>query len=145
VKLQVHHIVKRSSGGTDVPENGITFCEKCHEWTHKNEKNYLWVQEKFDSLDTEFYQPTSLLNTIIPAFTKWLYEEFDQAVSLTFGYENKDKRRQWNLLKEHWVDAFCSVSDESLIDRPTVYQFKQFRRHKRAKYTPTTRSWLLFE
>jgi hypothetical protein len=132
VKLQVHHIRKRSDGGTDVPSNGLTLCEKCHEWTHKNEKNYLWIQKKFGSLDNRFFQPTSLLNIIMPGFTKWLHEEFNQAVSLTFGYENKDKRRKWNLDKRHWIDAFCCVSEESLLVEPNVYQYKQFRRHNRA-------------
>jgi hypothetical protein len=132
VKLQVHHIVKRSSGGTDIPSNGLTLCEKCHEWTHANEKNYLWIQKKFDSLDNRFFQPTSLLNTIIPSFTKWLHKEFNQAVSLTFGYENKDKRRKWNLDKEHWIDAFCCASEEPFVCNSKVFQYKQFRRHKRA-------------
>jgi hypothetical protein len=133
VKLQVHHIIRRLSGGTDVPSNGLTLCEKCHFWTHKNEKNYKWIQKKFGSLDNKFFQPTSLLNTIIPAFTKWLYEEFNQAVSLTFGYENKDKRRLWNLDKEHWIDAFCCVSNEIFdLLNVTILHVKQFRRHCRA-------------
>ena len=132
VKLQVHHITSRHNGGTDIPSNGLTLCEKCHSWVHKNEKNYFWIQNKFGSLDNRFFQPTSLLNTIIPSFTKWLYSEFNQAVSLTFGYENKNKRRKWNLDKEHWIDAFCCVSDKPLIKEPEVFQYKQFRRHKRA-------------
>jgi len=132
VKLQVHHIVSRHDGGSDVPSNGLTLCEKCHSWTHKNEKNYLWTQKKFASLDNRFFQPASLLNIIMPSFTKWLHEEFNQAVSLTFGYENKDKCRLWNLDKEHWIDAFCCVSNAPLLAEPVVYQYKQFRRHKRA-------------
>jgi len=132
VKLQVHHIIKRSDRGTDIPSNGLTLCEKCHSWAHKNEKNYKWIQKKFSSLDNRFFQPTSLLNTIIPSFTKWLHMEFNQAVSLTFGYENKDKRRKWNLDKEHWIDAFCCISEEPPTNEPEVFQYKQFRRHKRA-------------
>ena len=132
LKLQVHHIIKRSNGGTDIPSNGLTLCEKCHSWTHKNEKNYLWIQKKFSNLNNEFFQSTSLLNSIIPAFTAWLHGEFNQAVSLTFGYENKDKRRKWNLDKEHWIDAFCCVSDKPLIEKSEIYKYKQFRRHKRS-------------
>jgi 5-methylcytosine-specific restriction endonuclease McrA len=31
----VHHIVYRSGGGSDIPENLINLCVKCHEEAHK--------------------------------------------------------------------------------------------------------------
>ena len=32
--LQVHHVVRRSQGGTDYPQNLITLCWKCHAAAH---------------------------------------------------------------------------------------------------------------
>lgn len=38
VKLEVHHIIRRADGGTDVPENVVTLCEDCHKAHHKGER-----------------------------------------------------------------------------------------------------------
>ena len=32
--LQVHHVIPRSQGGSDFPENLITLCSKCHGQAH---------------------------------------------------------------------------------------------------------------
>ena len=32
--LQIHHVVPRSQGGSDFPENLITLCSKCHGQAH---------------------------------------------------------------------------------------------------------------
>lgn len=32
--LQIHHVVPRSAGGSDFPENLITLCWKCHAVAH---------------------------------------------------------------------------------------------------------------
>lgn len=32
--LQIHHIVRRSQGGTDYPQNLITLCWRCHAVAH---------------------------------------------------------------------------------------------------------------
>jgi hypothetical protein len=33
--LQPHHIIYRSHGGKDTPENTITLCARCHDAVHK--------------------------------------------------------------------------------------------------------------
>ena len=132
VPLQVHHIVSRSDGGTDIPSNGLTLCTDCHTWTHVSKKNYLYIQKKFSSLDNEFYSSTSLLNIIMPSLLKWLKWQFKRKVRLTYGYKTKDKRRKWKLDKEHWIDAYCCVSKSSFVNIPEIFKYKQFRRHKRA-------------
>lgn len=32
--LQIHHVIPRSVGGSDFPENLITLCSKCHAAAH---------------------------------------------------------------------------------------------------------------
>lgn len=34
VAVDIHHIVKRSQGGSDEPENLIALCRKCHSKKH---------------------------------------------------------------------------------------------------------------
>ena len=39
--LQVHHIVPRAKGGSDNPDNLITWCKKCHDSYHLEHNNRL--------------------------------------------------------------------------------------------------------
>lgn len=32
--VHAHHVLPRSSGGKDVPENLLACCEGCHQWVH---------------------------------------------------------------------------------------------------------------
>ncbi|MEA1968036.1 MAG: RNA-guided endonuclease IscB [Thermodesulfobacteriota bacterium] len=131
-KMNVHHVVWRSDGGSDTPENLITLCEKCHEKVHNKPKINQKVVEKFKGLKKRFAQ-TTLLNSIMPKFYKWLEETFPE-ISKTYGYETKEKRREYDLPKAHWIDAYLvgtgDLKPSDLLLKP--FQFKQFRRHNRA-------------
>lgn len=48
----VHHIVFRSHGGADMPENLICLCREHHEMVHKDEK--VW-REKLMALNEKHY------------------------------------------------------------------------------------------
>lgn len=37
-QMHVHHVIWRTNGGSDLPENLITLCEKCHLKAHENQK-----------------------------------------------------------------------------------------------------------
>lgn len=32
--LHLHHVIRRSQGGPDTPENLVTLCAVCHDWVH---------------------------------------------------------------------------------------------------------------
>ena len=51
-QIQIHHIVFRSHGGKDTPENLIALCFRCHAQAHSNEKS--WRSWLFD-LQADIY------------------------------------------------------------------------------------------
>ena len=133
--LQVHHVIWGSKGGADTPENLLTLCVRCHKKVHKNAKTDSKVKELFKGVRKRQVH-TTLLNTIMPAFQKWLEKKFDK-VSITYGYKTKEKRRELGLAKEHFIDAYLvslkDADDGAEIDweNMDVYRYKQFRRHHR--------------
>ena len=131
--MNVHHVKWRTDGGSDVPENLICLCEKCHDKAHKNTRFDKKVKETFEGLKKR-YEHTTLLNSIMPKLYEWLKANF-QTVSKVYGYQTKDKRREFDLPKKHWIDAYLvSLGDIKPHDVSNYepFYFKQFRRHNRA-------------
>jgi hypothetical protein len=116
-RLHVHHIVFKSKGGTNSPDNLITLCETCHEnlHTHENaEQESLKLQKRRRENTTDATQ----VSTITAYLKKNLvFQE-------TFGYETKFKREILGLKKDHYVDAiFAGLSDGEVVKFPNiVYQ-----------------------
>lgn len=131
-KLNIHHVIWRKDGGSNTPENLITLCEKCHQKAHSNQKFNVKIVESFENIKKRFFS-TTILNSIMPYFYKWLEENFIE-VSMTYGYETKDKRREFDLPKAHWIDAYLiSIANSIPVDiKLNIFNFKQFRRHNRA-------------
>jgi hypothetical protein len=131
-KLNVHHVIWQKNGGSNTPENLITLCEKCHQKAHSNQKFNLKIAELFKNTKKRF-SSTTILNSIMPHFYKWLEGNFIK-VSKAYGYETKDKRREFNLSKTHWLDAYLiSIAESKPLDiNLSLFNFKQFRRHNRA-------------
>jgi hypothetical protein len=116
-RLHVHHIVFRSKGGTNSPDNLITLCQTCHENLHtceNEEQESLKLQKKHRTNTTDAVQVST-----ITAYLKknLIFEE-------TFGYETKFKREMLGLKKAHYVDAICAglSCDEGIQFPNIVYQ-----------------------
>jgi hypothetical protein len=113
-RLHVHHIVFRSKGGTNSPDNLVTLCEICHKNLHANEneeQESLKLQKKRRANTTDAVQVST-----IRAYLKknLIFEE-------TFGYETKFKREMLGLKKDHYVDAICAgLADGEVIKFPNV-------------------------
>ena len=135
IELQVHHVIWESNGGAHTPENLLTLCGKCHRLVHEKPKIDAKIKQLFAGMRKR-YVYTTLLNTIMPAFFKWLQGRFGE-VGLTYGYETKEKRRELDLPKRHHVDAYLATLAEASQakkinwDRVPVYEYQQFRRHHR--------------
>ena len=99
-KLNTHHIIMRSKGGTDTIGNLITLCEDCHDDLHK-EKFVLNIKPKL------FQYPQYLQQG------KWylldkLKEKY-QEVKVCFGWQTSSWRRSLGLEKNHFNDAVSMV------------------------------------
>jgi len=104
-KLHVHHIIFRSNGGTDTPDNLITLCENCHTDLHAGLFE-LKVRKSKTKHATEIGIVKSQLKKV------WNFEE-------TFGYKTKFKREQLDLIKTHYNDAVAICSEVGEDNQPT--------------------------
>ncbi len=111
-KLQVHHIVFRSNGGTDTPLNLISLCEKCHKDLHDG---YFVLKSKKSK--TKHATEIGIIKSRLKQ--RWHFEE-------TFGYETKFKREQiLSLPKTHYYDAVAICCDSELMLPSSVVYFKR--------------------
>ena len=127
IKLEVHHIKPRSQGGTNVPNNLITLCSKCHKQVHEYLKKNKNV--KFKILN---YKEATKLNIL----KNLIYEELTKLgfiVEITYGYETKIKRQQLKLEKDHHIDARVIANGKMTRSRndTKVYSMKKIRNHNR--------------
>ena len=102
--LETHHVIWRSQGGGDSPENLLTLCAKCHAKVHDKTKTDKKVRELFKGMCKRQVH-TTLLNSIMPEFHKWLSYNFKK-ITVTYGYETKQKRYELGLPKQHEIDAY---------------------------------------
>jgi 5-methylcytosine-specific restriction endonuclease McrA len=110
-KLHVHHIIFKSNGGTDSPENLITLCEDCHKDLHENKFVLKGIKSKTK-------QATEI--GIIKSQLKKKFGEFVES----FGYETKFKREQiLHLEKTHYNDAISICCEDGEIIEDLNYYF----------------------
>lgn len=113
-KLHVHHIVFRSNGGTNAPNNLITLCESCHKKLHKGIFEIKGMENKTKHA-TEI--------GIVKAQIKKSFGDFEEC----FGYETKFKREQvLNIPKSHYCDAVAiCCEDGEVVDFSDSVYFKK--------------------
>ena len=115
-KLQVHHIVRRRAGGSDAPDNLITYCESCHEDLHAGK----WEPPKRRRRSSKTKHATHM--GIVQARLKQSDWEFEE----TFGYLTKLKREQLGLPKTHANDAIAiCCEDGEIVGMPEVIYYKK--------------------
>ena len=98
-KLEVHHIIFRSNGGSDDHDNLITLCHTCHKALHDGKLN---LNKKGKSKGTLSH--ASQMNLI----RSQLLKIYPDAVE-TFGFVTKENRQMLNLPKDHYIDA-CVIA-----------------------------------
>lgn len=102
-KLHVHHVVFRSNGGTDSPENLIVLCSDCHDKLHKGEFEIKGIRSK-----TKHATEVGIVRSQLGK----QFGDFEE----TFGYETKFKREQiLQLPKSHHFDAVAICCEEGEI------------------------------
>ncbi len=106
VKLEVHHIIFRSNGGSDDADNLITLCHDCHKKLHDG-KVKLNLKGK----------PKGLLNhaTQMNSIRIQLLKHYPEAIE-TFGYVTKANRLNLSLDKDHHIDACVIASGGNIFN-----------------------------
>ena len=105
VKLEVHHIIFRSNGGGDSPENLITLCHNCHEKLHNGE-----IKLKLKGEPKGQLKHATQMNSI----RIQLLKHYPEAIE-TFGYITKANRQNLNIAKDHHLDACVIASGGNTI------------------------------
>ena len=126
-----HHLVPRSKGGSDTPENLIRLCKECHNKVHSGD-----ISLKKQGLKKK-YNALSVLNQAMPYIAEELINLFGEYhVSFCSGYETSLIRESLAADKDHPEDAvcisLCGSGANEFTDIAKTYEVRQFRRHDRA-------------
>lgn len=100
-KLEVHHIIFRSQGGSDEEDNLITLCHTCHKRLHNGKINLKLKGKPKGNL-----KYATQMNSI----RKQLFKLYPNAIE-TFGYVTKANRLHLGVDKEHYYDA-CVIATQ---------------------------------
>lgn len=98
-KLEVHHIIFRSQGGSDEADNLITLCHTCHKALHDGKINPDFKGKKKGQL-----KYATQMNSI----RKQLLRIYPDAIE-TFGMVTKANRLSLGIEKDHHIDA-CVIA-----------------------------------
>ena len=115
VRLEVHHIIFKSMGGTDDERNLITLCEKCHKAIHDG---ILILTKKPKKLNLKYATQMSIIRS-------QLLKIYPDAIE-TFGFVTKENRNNLNLQKEHFIDA-CVIASAGKKFKQSNWLFKKRR------------------
>lgn len=108
-KLEVHHIVFRSQGGSDDESNLITLCHTCHQNLHKG-----IIKPKFKGSKKGTLRYAAQMNSI----RVQLLKHYPEAIE-TFGMVTKANRQLLNIEKDHHIDACVIASSGKAIKLKT--------------------------
>jgi len=106
-KLEVHHIIYRSQGGTDDVNNLITLCHECHQEVHKG-------KIKIDRTKVKSFKAAAGVSSMKNSLIDILNEIYTE-VYVTYGYITKANRDKHNLSKTHCHDAFAITGNLNAI------------------------------
>jgi hypothetical protein len=104
-RINIHHIVFRSNGGSDEPKNFITLCKTCHDALHAGK-----IKLKLSGKSKGSLKFATQMNEI----RSQLLKKYPEAIE-TFGFVTKTNRLANNLTKEHFIDACMIASAGKMI------------------------------
>ena len=114
-KLEVHHIIYRSQGGSDEEDNLITLCHTCHKALHSGK-----IKLKISGKIKGCLKYATQMNFI----RKQLFILYPDAIE-TFGYVTKANRLKLGVDKEHYYDAcVIATQGDAFTIRSSLYKKK---------------------
>lgn len=106
VKLEVHHIIFRSNGGSDDADNLITLCHDCHKKLHDSK-----VKLNLKGKPKGQLKHATQMNSI----RMQLLKHYPEAIE-TFGYVTKANRLNLGIEKDHHLDACVIASGGNIFN-----------------------------
>lgn len=132
VKLHVHHIESRQTGG-NAPDNLITLCEDCHKALHAGT-----IQLPDDKAKRgKPYRDAAFMGIMRKAMVTRLRELVDIPVAETYGYVTKYYRELYHVEKSHINDAIMISRNFEAVSDDTYYVSKAVRHHNRQLHKNT--------
>lgn len=119
-RLEVHHLIPRSRGGSDKLANLITICSDCHQLAHSSEEQLLLFQRKFGKKAKGTLRYATQMNIL----RSMLQKEYPDA-ELTYGFITKEVRRIFKLEKNHTIDACVIASRGTLFINENSNKYKK--------------------
>lgn len=119
-RLEVHHLLPRSRGGSDKLANLITLCSNCHHLAHSSEEQLLAFQKNFGKKANGTLRYATQMNIL----RHMLQREYPDA-ELTYGFITKEIRRVFGLEKSHIIDACCITSRGSEFHNENSNKYKK--------------------
>ena len=118
-KKDLHHIIPRSKGGTDKPNNLALLHDECHKRLHKEN---LWNALKKSK---QYKEPTfmSMIN-------KRFWKDYPN-MSVTYGNITSVNRCKFGIEKSHSNDAFVIAGGDNTYSRSIERDLSQKRRNDR--------------
>ena len=98
IRLEVHHIIFRSNGGTNDENNLITLCEACHNGVHDGT---IKLDKKSKKMNLRHATHMSIIRS-------QLLKAYPEAIE-TLGFVTKVNREHLSLEKDHYIDA-CVIA-----------------------------------
>ena len=121
-RLEVHHIILRSEGGSNRMDNLAVLCKDCHAKVHTGELDFTKKVKSF--------KHSSHMNIMRKRLVQSLKNEFSNVFE-TFGYLTKYVREKLGLVKSHCNDAFIISHNLDAEQSDVEYLYKKVRRHNR--------------
>ena len=113
-KLEVHHIIFRTNGGTDDEDNLVTLCSDCHSKIHDGKLTY---DKKPKKMQLKYATQMSVLRS-------QLLKYYDDAIE-TFGFVTSENRQALGIAKTHYTDAIVIASGGNAVEMPEVVFYKK--------------------
>ena len=105
-RLETHHIIYQSCGGSDNESNMITLCEDCHKGIHNGTTV---LDKKPKKMNLKHATHMSIIRS-------GLLKNYPNAIE-TFGFVTAENRNNLKLEKDHYIDA-CVIASGGLEFEP---------------------------
>ena len=130
----IHHIIPRSEGGSDRPDNLALLHKKCHEKLHKNFTRYSKKLKR-----PAVYKELAYLNMYRKLLINKLKEFFGDKVIFTYGAKTVIQRHNLGLPRAYYNNALAMTGIKSIQDISELTVIRQVRKKKRSLHEATPR------